>query len=140
VTLGSVVAAAAAGLVYGVVPLLDGRGFWMRTVVGTEADRETMVLFGTVHAVYGVVLGGFLGAGPWRRSPRKHPRASGRQSLADVLATGPRRLDASLSGYTVLSRVSVTAGRWRCRRELDRCRRPCWCRYLILSRVCTSAH
>jgi len=35
----------------------------MRVVIGMEPDKGMMVMFGTVHIVYGVVLGGFLGAG-----------------------------------------------------------------------------
>jgi len=61
--LGSVVVAAGLGLVYGIVLMIGGMMFWMRTVLGMEPDRDMMVMFGTVHVVYGVVLGAFLGAG-----------------------------------------------------------------------------
>jgi len=61
--LGSVVVAAGLGLVYGIVLMIGGMMFWMRTVIGMEPDRDMMVMFGTVHVVYGVVLGAFLGAG-----------------------------------------------------------------------------
>jgi len=61
--LGSVAVAAGLGLVYGVVLMVGGMAFWMRTVVGMEPDRNTMATFGTVHVVYGVVLGVLLGGG-----------------------------------------------------------------------------
>ncbi len=51
------------GIVYGVVLMLVGMVFWMRAVMGMEADRDMMMMFGVVHVVYGAVLGGFLGAG-----------------------------------------------------------------------------
>lgn len=61
--LDSLVVAAGLGLVYGIVLMIGGMMFWMRTVIGMEPDRDMMVTFGTVHVVYGVVLGAFLGAG-----------------------------------------------------------------------------
>ncbi|MEZ3117143.1 hypothetical protein RYH80_14605 [Halobaculum sp. MBLA0147] len=61
--LGSIAIAAAVGLVYGLVLMIVGMGFWMRVVLGMEPDKDMMMMFGTVHAVYGVVLGGFLGTG-----------------------------------------------------------------------------
>jgi hypothetical protein len=61
--LGSLAAAAVLGLVYGLVLMVVGMGLWMRLVIGMEPDRDTMVAFGTVHVVYGVVLGLFLRAG-----------------------------------------------------------------------------
>jgi hypothetical protein len=51
------------GLAYGLLLLVGGMAFWMRTVIGMDPDRETVVTFGVVHLVYGVVLGAFLGAG-----------------------------------------------------------------------------
>jgi hypothetical protein len=36
--------------------------FWMRMVIGMEPDRSMIMKFGTVHVVYGVILGAFLGA------------------------------------------------------------------------------
>jgi hypothetical protein len=51
------------GLAYGLVLMVGGMLFWMRTIIGIEPDRDTITLFGTVHVVYGVVLGAFLGAG-----------------------------------------------------------------------------
>ncbi|MEF8892051.1 MAG: hypothetical protein V5A31_12180 [Haloferacaceae archaeon] len=62
-SLGSVVVAVGLGLGYGVVLMVGGMAFWMRLVIGMEPDRSTMLTFGTVHVVYGVVLGGVLGAG-----------------------------------------------------------------------------
>lgn len=61
--LGSIAVATALGLVYGVALMLGGMAFWMRTVIGTEPGRDTVVTFGVVHLVYGLVLGAFLGAG-----------------------------------------------------------------------------
>jgi hypothetical protein len=51
------------GLVYGIVLMVGGMAFWMRGVIGMDPDRDTMVTFGVVHVVYGVVLGAFVGAG-----------------------------------------------------------------------------
>ena len=62
-SLDSLLVAVGLGLVYGIVLMVGGMAFWMRTVIGMEPDKETMVTFGTVHVVYGVVLGAFLGAG-----------------------------------------------------------------------------
>jgi hypothetical protein len=62
-SLGSFGVAIGLGFVYGIVLMIGGMAFWMRVVIGMEPDREMMVTFGTVHLVYGVVLGAFLGAG-----------------------------------------------------------------------------
>jgi len=62
-SLGSIAAAVGLGLVYGIVLMIGGMLFWMRMVIGMEPDRDTMMTFGTVHVIYGVVLGAFLGAG-----------------------------------------------------------------------------
>lgn len=63
VSLTSIPVAVGLGLVYGIVLMIGGMLFWMRTVIGMEPDRSMMLMFGTVHVIYGVVLGGFLGAG-----------------------------------------------------------------------------
>ena len=63
VSLTSIPVAVGLGLVYGIVLMIGGLLFWMRTVIGMEPDRSTMLMFGTVHVIYGVVLGGFLSAG-----------------------------------------------------------------------------
>lgn len=63
VGLGSVTVGVVVGLVYGIVLMVVGMVFWIRLVIGMEPDRDVMKTFGTVHVVYGVVLGGFLGAG-----------------------------------------------------------------------------
>ena len=63
VSLTSIPVAVGLGLVYGIVLMIGGMLFWMRTVIGMEPDRSTMLMFGTVHVIYGVVLGGFLSAG-----------------------------------------------------------------------------
>jgi hypothetical protein len=57
----SIAVAVGLGLLYGVVLMVGGMVFWMRTVIGVEPDRDTMVMFGTVHVVYGIVLGALLG-------------------------------------------------------------------------------
>lgn len=62
-SLGSLGVAIGLGLVYGIVLMIGGMAFWMRTVIGMKPDKGTMVTFGAVHVVYGVVLGGVLGAG-----------------------------------------------------------------------------
>jgi hypothetical protein len=60
---GSLGVAAGLGLVYGIVLMVVGMVFWMRMVVGMEAERSMITMFATVHVVYGVVLGAFLSAG-----------------------------------------------------------------------------
>jgi len=62
-SLGSLGVAIGLGLVYGIVLMIGGMMFWMRMVIGMEPDRGMMMMFGTVHVIYGVVLGAFLGAG-----------------------------------------------------------------------------
>jgi len=61
--LGSLAVAVGLGLAYGVVLMVAGMLFWMRAVIGIEPDAETMRTFGTVHVVYGVVLGAFIWTG-----------------------------------------------------------------------------
>lgn len=51
------------GLVYGLVLMIGGMVFWMKTVIGMSPDREMVLTFATVHVVYGVVLGAVLGSG-----------------------------------------------------------------------------
>ncbi|MDZ7745813.1 MAG: hypothetical protein U5K28_04545 [Halobacteriales archaeon] len=62
-SLDSIGVATGLGLVYGVVLMIGGMMFWMRMVLGMEPDRDMMMMFGTAHVVYGIVLGAFLGAG-----------------------------------------------------------------------------
>lgn len=62
-SLNSIAVATGLGLVYGIVLMIGGMVFWMRTVLGMEPDKQMMTTFGTVHVVYGLVLGAFLGAG-----------------------------------------------------------------------------
>jgi len=62
-SLDSIGVAIGLGLVYGVVLMIGGMMFWMRMIIGMEPDRSMMMMFGTVHVIYGVVLGAFLGAG-----------------------------------------------------------------------------
>jgi len=59
----SMAVAVGIGLVYGVVLLIVGMAFWMKAVIGADADRDTMMTFVVVHLVYGIVLGAFLGTG-----------------------------------------------------------------------------
>ncbi|AFK21575.1 hypothetical protein E6P09_15695 (plasmid) [Haloferax mediterranei ATCC 33500] len=61
--LSSTIVAVGLGLAYGILLMVGGMVFWMRMVIGAEPDRDMMTMFGTVHVVYGVVLGAFLGAG-----------------------------------------------------------------------------
>lgn len=60
---GSLAVAVGLGLVYGIILMIGGMVFWMRTVIGMEPDRDMMTMFGAVHVVYGVILGAFLGTG-----------------------------------------------------------------------------
>jgi len=62
-SLDSLAVAAGLGLAYGIVLMVVGVLFWMRGAIGMEPDAATMQTFATVHVVYGLVLGGFLGAG-----------------------------------------------------------------------------
>ena len=62
-SLGSIGVAIGLGIVYGIVLMIGGMMFWMRIIIGMESDRSMMMMFGTVHVIYGVVLGAFLGAG-----------------------------------------------------------------------------
>ncbi|SHH01805.1 hypothetical protein [Halobaculum gomorrense] len=62
-SLGAIASAVGLGIAYGIVLMIGGMLFWMRTVIGMEPDKGMMMMFGTVHVVYGVVLGAFLGAG-----------------------------------------------------------------------------
>jgi hypothetical protein len=61
--LGSLGIAIALGVVYGIVLMIGGMVFWMRMVIGLEPEPGMMTMFGTVHVIYGIVLGAFLGAG-----------------------------------------------------------------------------
>jgi hypothetical protein len=51
------------GLAYGIVLMIGGMVFWMRLVIGIDPDKQSMMTFGTVHVVYGLVLGGVVGSG-----------------------------------------------------------------------------
>jgi len=62
-SLGSIGVAIGLGLVYGLILMIGGMMFWMRMIIGMEPDKGMMMMFGTVHVIYGVVLGAFLGAG-----------------------------------------------------------------------------
>ena len=62
-SLDSPVVASALGIVSGLVLVIGRMLFWMRIVIGLEPDADAMKMFAVVHAVYGVVLGAFLGVG-----------------------------------------------------------------------------
>lgn len=61
--LGSIAVASGLGVVYGVLLMIVGMAFWIRAVIGMEPEPGMMKMFGTVHVVYGLVLGAFIGAG-----------------------------------------------------------------------------
>ena len=63
IDMSSIGLAVAAGFVYGIVLMVGGMVFWMRMVMGMEPDKDIMRMFGTVHVIYGLVLGAFVGAG-----------------------------------------------------------------------------
>ncbi|WP_254820825.1 hypothetical protein [Haloglomus halophilum] len=63
IDLESIGLAIVAGFVYGLVLMIGGMVFWMRMVIGMEPDGDMMKMFGTVHVVYGLVLGAFIGTG-----------------------------------------------------------------------------
>ncbi|WP_256296737.1 hypothetical protein [Haloarchaeobius salinus] len=60
VTLANAVGLAVA---YAVVLTVVGAMVWMKGVLGMDPDRATAMQFGFFHLVYGLVLGGFVGAG-----------------------------------------------------------------------------
>lgn len=51
------------GLLYGIVLMIGGMAFWMRTVLGMDPDRTMLRTFVVAHLSYGLVLGGFLATG-----------------------------------------------------------------------------
>lgn len=61
--LDELVAAVAAGIVFALVLTVVGMVFWMKIVIAKDAEPRTMAMFGVFHLVYGVVLGGVVGAG-----------------------------------------------------------------------------
>lgn len=63
IDMSSIGLAVAAGFVYGIVLMVGGMVFWMRMVIGMEPDKDMMKTFGTVHVIYGLVLGAFVAAG-----------------------------------------------------------------------------
>jgi len=50
------------GLVYGVLLTVGGMVFWMKLVLGMDPEPGRVKVFVTVHLVYGLVLGGIVGA------------------------------------------------------------------------------
>lgn len=61
--LSELIPAVAAGIVFALVLTVVGMVFWMKIVLSMDAEPKTMTMFGVFHLVYGVVLGGFVGAG-----------------------------------------------------------------------------
>ena len=51
------------GIAYGVVLFVGAAAFWMNVVLALEPERKQVGMFLLFHLVYGVVLGGVLGAG-----------------------------------------------------------------------------
>lgn len=62
-SLASLPMAIGLGLVYGVLLLVGGMVFWMKIVIGMEAEDGQMRTMAVVHVVYGLVLGGVVGLG-----------------------------------------------------------------------------
>ncbi|MFW5934437.1 MAG: hypothetical protein ACOCQL_01150 [Halolamina sp.] len=50
-------------MVYGVVLFVGAAGFWMNVVLGLEPAPKQVGTFLSFHLIYGLVLGGWLGAG-----------------------------------------------------------------------------
>jgi hypothetical protein len=63
VELSDLLVATAAGVGYAIVLTLFAMVSWMNIVLAMDAEPEEMALFVFFHLVYGVVLGGFVGAG-----------------------------------------------------------------------------
>jgi len=55
--------AVGAGLVYGLVLFAGAAVFWMNVVLGLDPEPKEVGAFLFFHLVYGLVLGGTLGAG-----------------------------------------------------------------------------
>jgi hypothetical protein len=51
------------GLAYGIVLFVVAAVFWMKVVLDLDAEMGMVAMFLFFHLVYGVVLGGWLGAG-----------------------------------------------------------------------------
>jgi hypothetical protein len=63
VGLDSIAVAVAFGLAYGILLMVGGMVFWLRSVIGASPDREAKLRFAAVHLVYGALLGAVVGAG-----------------------------------------------------------------------------
>jgi len=59
----TLVTAVGLAVAYAVVLTVVGAMVWMKGVLGMDPDRATAMQFGVFHLVYGLVLGGFVGAG-----------------------------------------------------------------------------
>lgn len=51
------------GLVYGVLLFVGAAVFWMKLVLGLDADTSMVGLFLFFHLVCGIILGGWVGVG-----------------------------------------------------------------------------
>ena len=63
VGLSDLAVAVAAGIGYAVLLTIVGMAFWMKIVLSMDAEPKEMGMIAGFHLVYGVVLGGFVGAG-----------------------------------------------------------------------------
>jgi hypothetical protein len=63
VGLSDLAVAVAAGIGYAILLTVVGMAFWMKIVLSMDAEPKEMGMFAGFHLVYGVVLGGFVGAG-----------------------------------------------------------------------------
>ncbi|MCT9097679.1 hypothetical protein [Haloarchaeobius sp. HME9146] len=59
----TLVSALGIGFVYAIVLTVVGAVVWMKGVLGMDPDKATAMQFGFFHLVYGLVLGGVVGAG-----------------------------------------------------------------------------
>lgn len=57
---GSLLTVVGSGIVYGIILMMVGAGFWMKVVLGMDPDKQTAMMFGLFHLVYGIVLGLFV--------------------------------------------------------------------------------
>ena len=63
VGLSDLVLTTAAGVDYAIILTLVAMVFWMNLVLDVDAEPKEMAMFVGFHLVYGIVLGGFVGAG-----------------------------------------------------------------------------
>ena len=63
VSVASVTAGVLWGLTYGVALFAGAAAFWMNVVLGMDPEPKQVGAFLLFHLIYGLVLGGWLGAG-----------------------------------------------------------------------------